>query len=61
MNKKKYLQPMLQTMKVESQTQLLADSVKSVDGNSGMKYGGSDNGYSGGARADEGGDVWDDE
>ena len=57
MNKKVYQQPRLQTTKVESQNQLLAGSVKSVDGNSGIKYGG---GGTGAARAGEGGDVWDD-
>ncbi len=58
MNKKKYLQPMLQTMKVESQNQLLAGSVTNVNCNADMKYGG---GGTGAARAGEGGDVWDDE
>lgn len=58
MNKKVYQQPRLQTTKVESQNQFLADSVKSVSGNSGMKYGG---GGTGAARAGEGGDVWDDD
>lgn len=58
MNKKVYQQPRLQTTKVESQNQLLADSVTNVNGNAGMKYGG---GGTGAARAGEGGDVWDDD
>ena len=55
MNKKSYMEPAIRVMKVQM-VKMIADSVNTVGGNAGLRYGGGDNGA---ALSRDGG--WDEE